>query len=329
MQIDILNVLVTVLTLVVLAVPGFLLAKARFLPEKASEAFSTLVLYGCQPLMVFMSFQGKPYDASVGLNMLIVAVIAIIIHLVMYGVAYLVIRGKDSATKARVARYGCIFGNCGYMGLPFIQSLFAGKDCYSEAIIYTAVVIAIFNVFNWTFGVYIASEDKKNISIKKILLNPTIVGIVLGFLVYVIVKVPLADLAKQGSQLDMAVEKLMNSFNTIGNTVTPLSMTVIGIRLANVNFKQLFMDKVAYFVGAIKLIAMSVITMLLVAFLPVNDVVKYTAFFLFSMPCATSTALFAVKFGGDSDFASVCVLLTTILSIATIPLMYLLFGLMI
>ena len=328
MEIDSLNVLVTVLTLVVLAVPGFLLAKAKFLPEKASEAFSTLVLYGCQPVMVFMSFQGKPYDSTIGLNMLIVAVVAIIAHLIMYGVSYLVIRGKDSATKARVARYGCIFGNCGYMGLPFIQSLFAGKDCYSEAIIYTAVVIAIFNVFNWTFGVYIASEDKKNISLKKIIFNPTIIGIVLGFVVYVLVKVPLANLAEPGSQLDMCVEKLMNSLNTIGNTVTPLSMTVIGIRLANVNFKQLFMDKLAYLVCAVKLIGMSIITMLLVAFLPVNNVVKYVCFFLFSMPCATSTALFAVKFGGDADFASVCVLLTTVISIATIPLMYMLFGLL-
>ncbi|MBR2449271.1 MAG: AEC family transporter [Clostridia bacterium] len=328
MQIDSLNVLVTVLTLIILAVPGFLLAKGKLLPDKASEAFSTLVLYGCQPVMVFMSFQGKEYSPEIGLNMLIVAGIAIVVHLIMYCVAYFIIRNKDASAKKRSARYGCIFGNCGYMGLPLIQSLFYGQDCLSEAIIYTAVIIAVFNVFNWTFGVYIASDDKRNISVKKILLNPTIIGIVLGFLVYVTVKIPLADLAVSGSKLDMAVEKVMNSFNTIGNTVTPLSMTVIGIRLANVNFKQLFMDKTAYLVCAVKLIGMSIVTMLLVAFLPVNEVVKYTAFFLFSMPCATSTALFAVKFGGDGDFASVCVLLTTILSILTIPLMYVVFGLL-
>ncbi|MBQ6727678.1 MAG: hypothetical protein IJQ87_01940, partial [Clostridia bacterium] len=72
-----------------------------------------------------------------------------------------------------------------------------------------------------------------------------------------------------------------------------------------------------------KLIIMSLISILVVAFLPVDTTVKYTVFFLLSMPSATSTAMFAVKFGKDGDFASVCVLLSTVLSVITIPLLYL------
>ncbi|MBO7344623.1 MAG: hypothetical protein J6U92_01650, partial [Clostridia bacterium] len=63
-----------------------------------------------------------------------------------------------------------------------------------------------------------------------------------------------------------------------------------------------------------------------VVFLPVSVVVKYVIFFLFSMPSATSSALFAVQFGGDSESASVFVLLSTILCIVTIPLTYLIFS---
>ena len=137
MQIDFLSVFVTVVTLIMLAVPGFLLSKAKLLPEKASDAFSTLVLYGCQPVMVFMGFQGKDYNPSIGLNMLVVALIAVGVHLIMFGIAYLVIRNKDDSAKKKSMRYGCIFGNCGFMGLPLIQSLFYGQDSLSEAIIYT------------------------------------------------------------------------------------------------------------------------------------------------------------------------------------------------
>ena len=63
--------------------------------------------------------------------------------------------------------------------------------------------------------------------------------------------------------------------------------------------------------------------MLIVAFLPIDNVIKYSLFFLLSMPSANNTVLFAVNFGGDSESGSVFVLLSTILSIATIPLMFL------
>ena len=108
--------------------------------------------------------------------------------------------------------------------------------------------------------------------------------------------------------------------------VTPVSMIVVGIRLANVNVKQLFMDKWAYVSAFFKLIVMPLIAILAVAFLPVANTVKYTVFFLLSMPAATGTAMFAVKFNSDSDFASVCVLLSTILSVITIPLLFLLIN---
>lgn len=326
MTIDFLNVVVTVLTLIVLAVPGYLLAKAKFLPEKASEAFSNLVLYGCQPVLVFMSFQGKEYSSLIGLNMLIVAGVSTLVHFIMTGIVYLCIRNKNQEAKMRCVRYGAVFSNCGYMGLPMIQSLFAGKAYLDEAIIYVAVVLAVFNILNWTLGIYLATGDKKQISIKKVLLNPTIIGIVIGFVVFITVKIPLVNLAPDGSQLDMVVEKIMSSLSLIGDTVTPLSLTVIGLRLANVNFKQLFLDKWAYVTCFLKLVVMSIVVVLLCAFLPISGVAKYTLFFVYSMPCATSTTLFAIKFGGDGDSAAVIVLLTTVLSILTIPLMFLIFS---
>ena len=106
--------------------------------------------------------------------------------------------------------------------------------------------------------------------------------------------------------------------------VTPLSMIVIGIKLANVDFKKLFLDGLAYVSSALKLVFMPLVSILVVAFLPIDSTIKYTVFFLFAMPSATGTVLFAVRFGKESDFASVCVLLSTILSILTIPLMYML-----
>ena len=324
MEIKFIDVLITVLSLVLLMVPGFIMAKAKMLPENATETLSTIVLYLCQTMLVFACFQNYEYDAQIALNMLYVAGLAFAVHFIMIGLLYLVVRGDDA--KKRCLRYGSVFSNCGYMGIPLLKMLFEGTGSQGEILIYTAVVLSVWNIVNWTFGVYMMTKDKKEVSVKKIVLNPVIIAVVLGFLSFIILKKPIKNFGEPGSPLNSILTKIMGCVNFFGEAVTPLSMTVIGIKLANVNLKQLFLDKQAYLCSLFKLIIMSVITMLVVSFLPIDVTVKYALFFCLSMPAASSTTLFAVKFKGDGDFASVCVLLSTILSIITIPLMFLVLG---
>ncbi len=322
MQIDFVNVIFTVLSLIALAVPGFIAVKTKLLGENATQVISNVVLYICQPALVFMGFQGKEYSSDMGINMLIVAGLTFALHLIMTGIMFVCVRNKDNNAKLNCLRFASIFGNCGFMGMPMIQSLFFGTDAYGEAIIYCAVVLAVFNMLSWTLGVYIMSKDRKQISIKKILLNPTIIGVVAGFIVYIIAKVPLVNLCVEGSTGDVIITKFMRSIELLSETVTPMAMMVIGMKLANANLKQIFLDKTAYICCFFKLIVASLVAMLLVTFLPINQVIKYALFFLLSVPSATSTALFAVKYNSDSDSASVMVLLTSVLSMATMPLMF-------
>ena len=185
------------------------------------------------------------------------------------------------------------------------------------------MILAVFSILNWTIGVYIITGDKKEMSAKKILLNPVILAVAFSLLLFFTMQKPIIEFAAVGTVGYKILSKLMNSLNFLSNMVTPLSMFVIGIRLANIKWKQLFQDKWAYATSAVKLVVMSVVTMLLVAYLPIASTIKYTIFFLLSMPSATSGAMMAVQFKKDGDFASVGVLLTTVLSIVTLPLMYL------
>jgi predicted permease len=208
------------------------------------------------------------------------------------------------------------------MGLPFLKMLFGDQN--SEILIYAAAVLAVFNFVMWTLGVYVMTGDKKQMSFKKIITNPTTVCILLGLTIFLTVKTPFAVLA-QGTAVEGFVVKLMDSLNIVADLVTPLSMILIGVKLAGVKPSRLFTDKGAYVVCACKLVLMSLVTMLVVAFLPIDPIVKYTVVFMLGMPSAASTVLFAVRFGSDSDSASISVLLSTILSIVIIPLMCLIF----
>lgn len=317
------DVLITVFFLLILMLPGFILAKTKMLNENADSVMSVLVLYVCQPALVFMAFQKTDFSPRLATNMLIVFGLAMAVHLISILIFSLIFRNKENSKKINCLKFASVFGNCGYMGLPFLQSLFGATTMSGEVLIYGGVVISAFNFLTWSLGVYIMTGDKKQINVKNALINPTVIALILGILVFFIAKVQLVNIAPSKSFLDKSIEGLIKSINFLAEMVTPLAMTVIGVKLAKVNLKQLFLDKWAYVASFNKLIIVSILTMLLVAFLPIDNVVKYALFFLLSMPSATNTVLFAVRFGGDAQTGSVFVLLSTLLSIITIPLMFL------
>lgn len=324
MELNFLDVLFTVLFLVILVVPGFIMAKFNLLNESAESVLSTIVLYVAQPALMIMSFQKVNFSPKIAVNMLIVAGLAIVVHAVMIGLMFLFIKGKRP--RHDCCRTASVFSNCGYMGLPFLQALFPNGE---EVLIYAATVIIIFNVFNWSLGIFMISGDKKNINIKNCLLNPTIIAVFLGLIIFLIAKQPIVNLAEEGTLLDSVLTKLMKSINFLAEMVTPLAMFVIGVKLARASFKRVMKNPYIYITCFNKLILMSIISTLVVAFLPVDNYIKYAIFFSLSMPCATSNVMFAVKFGGAARIASVIVLLSTLLSVLTIPLMFELFKLII
>ena len=317
------DVLITVVFLLALALPGYIFAKAKMLPKSASEVLSVIVLYCCQPVVVITSFQKCAFSVDICLNMLIVFALAAALHIVLFIGLKLALSKSADTDRIRIIKYASVFSNCGFMGLPFLQSLFSESGMQSEILIYGAVIIVVWNIMNWTFGVYILTKDKKEVSLKKVLLNPVIIAVYIGFAMFFILQKPLVELAAEGTIGYKILSKLMSSLEFISDMVTPLSMIVIGIRLANVNLKQLFMDKWAYLSSAIKLVVFPLAAIFTVAYLPIPSTIKYTVFFLLAMPSATSSVMMAVKFNQNSDFATVCVLLSTILCIITLPLLYL------
>ncbi|MBP5467080.1 MAG: AEC family transporter, partial [Clostridia bacterium] len=181
MEIGFIDVLNTVIFLLALAIPGYIFAKLKMLPEKTAEAISTIVLYCCQSALVIASFQKKAYEPKIGLNMLWVALITLGVHLIMFAILKFIFIKRSADDKIRVLKFASVFSNCGFMGFPFLQSLFSGNtELLSEIMIYGAVIIAVFNFLTWTYGAYVMTGDKKQVSGKKIALNPVIISLVIG-----------------------------------------------------------------------------------------------------------------------------------------------------
>ncbi len=325
MELTFLDVFIAVFSMLLLMLPGFILGKTKLLPEKASDVCSKIVLYVCQAALMFTCFQKYSYSPRIGVNMLITFGASVVVHGLMTLVVFLTCRTDDNA-KLRVMRFASIFSNCGFMGIPFLQALFWESSALGEMLIYAAVVNAVFNMLTWTLGAFLMTGDKKQISVKKIVTNPVLISLTIGAILFFAVGVPLVDVCSEGSAFDQFITKTMSSVEMLSNMVTPLSMFVIGLKLAVVKPKTLLLERKAYAVSLNKLIIMPIIIVACLLFLPIENEVKYTVFLLLSMPCASSTVLFAVRFNEDSDFASLVVLQSTLLSILTIPLLFLGFS---
>ncbi len=323
MEIEFLTVMLTVITMVFLAVPAFILEKCHCLPQGATKVFSSFMLFACQPFLTFMSFQRTDYDPSVLINMLITAGLAFAAHLVMVGLVLLLFAGKKNDVRIRVVRFASVFGNCGFFGLPFLKSLFDT----GEMLIYAAVFVAVYNFLSWTVGIWLITGDKSYVRVKKAFINPPFLALCVSLPLFIILKQPISQIGEAGTFVNDLFVKLSSSFNLLADMTTPLSMSIVGIRLAQMNFKQLFANGWVYCSSALKLVVFPLIAFgLMLLFPSVSVEVKCCVFFSCAMPTATQTLLFSEQYGGDPFTASPAVLLNTCLCILTIPLMSLLIA---
>lgn len=311
MKLDFLTVLINISVLMLLGVPGYIFRKKNIIGEGGTKPLVILLLYITQPFLIIMSFQGEKYSPDILGSMGIVFVFAVIIHFIMLFLAKIIFaKFNIDKSKKGVYIFASAFSNCGYIGIPVITALFYDSPYLSVMLMYLSVYIVVFNIINWTVGIYIISGDKKYISIKNALINPTTLALV--------VALPLFFL---GITLKDYVLPIANAFNMIGNMTTPVSLIILGIKLAEMPIKDLFTTKLVYLTSALKLLIMPLIMLgiMLLFNTSISKLIIYVLVIVTAMPVATLTVANAERFGGDSYTAAKCMLCSTILSIFTIP----------
>lgn len=220
-----------VLILFCMMIPGFIIKKAKLGDDKLPLGFTNTILYITQPAMLIVGFF-RPFDAELLKNAAIVLLLSLLAHLVFFGISFLCFRNAPEHLK-KVYRFGIVFGNAGYMGIP-LMSMVLGD----EAAVYASVYIIGFNLFAWSVGCLIYTGDKAYISPKKMFLNAATIPTFIGIFLFVI---------NAYSWLPTEVSGFAEEALTmLKNTVAPMSMMVIGMRLADLKLKGAFRDKYLY-----------------------------------------------------------------------------------
>ena len=144
---------------------GFLCGKKGILTDHSSKHITDIVLYIVTPCVMVSAFQ-RNFSMELAGNIIIGVIFSAVIIAISILIAKITFHDKNKVDNS-VYKFATIFSNCGFMSLP-LQKAILGDDGW----FYGSIFIAVFNIFLWTYGLVMMSGDKKQLSLKKLALQP-------------------------------------------------------------------------------------------------------------------------------------------------------------
>lgn len=278
---------------------GLLLSRRGMITEQGSRDLSNVLLYAVIPCVILRSYMSE-FSTEKLRAMGLSALIAVIAFAASIAVAYL-----TCGTRHRIENFAVAFGNAGFIGIPLVTAVFG-----PEAAFYVVSFSTFANLLQWTYGIVIISGKKETMNLRMVFVNPVFISMVIGIARFVLQPtLPTVVTGTIGYIAD-------------GNTV--LAMIILGYYLSKVQLRGLFADVRLYLFSALRLLVVPAVTILV--FLPfpfARGEITLITLIAAATPIASSTAIFAQKFDQDYRRAVSYVCLSTILSVATLPLVML------
>lgn len=302
-----------VLIMLCYGLPGFILVKLKKIDKTHILSFNHILMFICQPFMILYAFKSSKYDPNLNFTLFLFGTITFLLQIFVILSIYLIVRKKaKEMAKYRIISVASAFGNVGFFGIPLIQVILPENP---NAILFAVVYLLGMNILAWTLVSAILTNDKKHFNILKFLFNPATLPLIIALpMWYTNTKYPLV--------IDKGVDIL-------GQMATVVSMLIIGMRLAVTPKELLFKNFNVLITIIIKQILFPLL-MLGVAycFLPIiNKDSVIIMYILACAPCASLVLNFSEHYKEGSEIAAPTVLLSTISSVITIPIMLLIIPL--
>ena len=204
-----------------------------------------------------------------------------------------------SSEKKNIFRYGLIVSNSSFIGIPVVGELYGNLG-----VLYTSFFQIPIRIMMWTAGLSLFTNVDRKESFQKLVKHPCIIAIIIG-VTLMITPVSLPPF-------------LEDTISGLSKCTTPLSMITVGAMFANSKWSD-FLDSSILYYCLIRLIVFPAIVFGAVRLLGVDLVLGNVAVLLSAMPMAATTAILADKYNYNGETASRSIFVSTLLSIATLP----------
>lgn len=299
----------TMFVLLVTLILGYFLNKKGMLDHVTNKKLSSLIVKVTCPALVISSVFGESIDGDKR-EILFIFFIGIAIYCILPLLAFIITKIlRIEHSKIGTYQFMFIFANTSFMGFPIVESLF-GK----QAIFYCSILHMSFNILAFTYGIYLISKDGEKAAQfdPKKLINSGIISAIIALILYF-------------GEISLP-SFMVQTLSSIGSITTPLSMLVLGASIAEIPVGDIFKERKIYLLTLIRMVILPIIAFYLFHMFTDNALLIGVATITLGMPIASMTVMFANEYNGQTKLASIGVLITTVSSIVTIPLIsYLLF----
>lgn len=300
-----------IIKLFIIMIAGYTLVKTNLLKASDSKSISVILVYLVTPCVIINSFQVK-YTQEIQKGLVLAFVAAILIHILFLVLTALL---KKPLQLNVIEKATVIYSNAGILVIPLVNELLG-----SDYIIYSSAFIAVQLILLWTHCKMMLCEDER-IEWKKILFNINILSIILGLFLFIFhITLP---------------SDVQDIFDQMGNMIGPLGMLLAGMVIAEVPLSSVFALKRNYVSTILRLILYPIFSLLLLkamsSFYTMTHMkeILLTVYLASITPaCATITSM-AQLYDKDASYSSSLYVLTTLLSILSMPIMVYLYELFI
>ncbi|RGI60291.1 AEC family transporter [Ruminococcus sp. AM30-15AC] len=290
---------------------GYLIVKTGLVRDDDSKVLSKIILYLIVPCVIINAFQvDYTTDTVKGLLIAFAAsVMTQVILLVVISVAGKLLHLNEVEVAS------VYYSNSGNLIVPIVTFILG-----QEWVLYGCVFMSVQLVFLWTHCKKIISREA-SYDWKKIILNINMISIFIGVILF-FTKIRLPEI-------------IGNTLASVGTMIGPASMIVTGMLFAGMNLKQIFANKRVYFITFLRLIAVPLIALVLIklsnlaSFSADGNKIMLIVFLAIITPSASTVTQMCQVYGNDSRYASAINVMTTLLSIITMPVMVMLFQMII
>lgn len=286
---------------------GYIIVKTGLLKGEDSKVISIIVLYLVIPCVIINAFQ-VDYTSEKVKELLLVFAASVLLQVILLAAVW----GAGKVLKLNeVEATSIYYSNSGNLIVPLVTFIL-GK----EWVLYGCVFMSVQLVFLWTHGKNTISREGKW-DWKKIVFNVNMISVFAGVVLF-FTKIRLPEIVDQ-------------ALSSVGSMIGPASMIVTGMLIAEMNIRNIFENVKVYFISFLRLVVIPVISLAilkisgLVNIHPDGKKLLLIVFLAVITPSASTITQMCQVYGNDSKYASAINVMTTLLSIITMPLMVLLY----
>ena len=302
---DIVVIIEQVLILAVLMAVGFVGGKTKVLGEIESDAMTKVLTQIALPALTISAFSVGFSKETIN-GVIIVLILAFLSHLfaaVIGRFAFI----KYNRDQNVVLRFGNTFSNSSFMGLPFIYALMG-----ETALLYGSIYMIAFHVLLWTYGENLLKIDKEKFNVTVFIKNPSLIALIIGSIIFFINR-PLPVV-------------MATPISMLSSLTSPLAMLILGEKISQIKFKEVFSNLSLYYFTFIKLLVTPLLIAIILSFFPIDPLIKNVVIIMQALPVAVLSVVLSQKHNVDYKLASKITIITHVLSILTLPIISLILN---